>query len=401
MRARGPVALALLAVLAAACSQGGDPGVPRSIGPHDRGGPTEAGDRGGERDRATEADDPVAGARDADGRRQDATDVEAPLHSIGGRVTDTAGRPLDGVNVEIYDGTYYGQARFEEETKTAADGTYIFLDREPGLYRFRVRFVDPAGVYSPQWYDGVPSTADPQASFEKATEVSVSFEGAATGIDAALIRGAGLSGTITSAASGGTVGGRNGVVEIYDPDRTLVLRHRARDGRWSVPGLAPGRYKVRFSSADGELAYAWYPNVGRFDEAETISLGEGARRTLDVALGTGGWIEGTIGVDDACAWAYAAKGDVAGYAANEGGQNRLVGEDEEPRYRIGGLRPGKYRIKFDDCNEASGHYAPRWYNGKNNFAGADPVEVANGRVTSGIDGSPRTQQGGGGGGGGN
>ena len=71
--------------------------------------------------------------------------------------------------------------------QTDASGTYTVTGLPAGTYK--VQFSDASG-YLEQWYNNKPD-------YESATEVQVSAGNTTTGIDARLIEGGKISGTVT------------------------------------------------------------------------------------------------------------------------------------------------------------------------------------------------------------
>jgi uncharacterized repeat protein (TIGR01451 family) len=76
-----------------------------------------------------------------------------PQSGIVGTATDDAGQPVAGVVAQLFsaDG-------FMRSTKTTSTGAYFLTGLASGPYW--VRFVDPAGRYRSQWFDGVDAVHD-------------------------------------------------------------------------------------------------------------------------------------------------------------------------------------------------------------------------------------------------
>ena len=159
--------------------------------------------------------------------------------ALGGVVRDRSapGLPLAGITVSLFNAQY---GTTVQSTTTAANGAYQFTALEPSAYK--VGFVDPAGVFAPQFG---------QAQFTVASAEAVTVPPATTATaDAALIRGGSIAGVITDGVTG--VGPVTVVATSESPAGLSRIATTGADGRYMVPGLVPGTYIV--SVADG----AWY-----------------------------------------------------------------------------------------------------------------------------------------------
>ena len=79
---------------------------------------------------------------------------EAP-GSIAGRVTDRAGAPLAGIQVQLYD---YIFQTVQRTITTGVDGHYAFLLLNGGTYR--IGYADPQGRYAPRYYPDAGTQAE-------------------------------------------------------------------------------------------------------------------------------------------------------------------------------------------------------------------------------------------------
>ena len=289
--------------------------------------------------------------------------VSAALAAAGlitGKVTDAVTHtPVAGVQVIAYDsgGDYVAGAQ------TDSAGRYTIGGLATGTYRvqFAPSYHQP---YASQYYSGTGTLGTADA-------VGVTG-GHATGlIDAQLAAAARITGVVTDASTHQPVA--RAEVDVLDADGTDVgSAETDASGSYTIGGLAPGSYKVEFSSGDSGGNYA--PQTGG-----PVSATAGQSATANAALTAGGQIEGTVtdaqsgtSLDGVEVTAYDAAGDALGFAA--------TGSDGT--YRLGSLGTGSYTVGFVDFDSV---HAPLFYNGRSTEASADPVPVTVGQPTQGIN----------------
>jgi hypothetical protein len=159
---------------------------------------------------------------------------------ITGRVTAAdGGAPLQFVSVYIYN----SNGSFVDSTSTNANGVYTTTGLASGSYRLRFRTQFASGTaanYVDEYYNDKSTlpTADP---------IPVTIPNIASGIDAVLIRGGQITGTVTAADTGGPLIGVE--VDAYNSNGVEV-RYDYTDsaGNYVLPGLPTGTYRVRFRS---------------------------------------------------------------------------------------------------------------------------------------------------------
>ena len=312
---------------------------------------------------------------------QTTTGIDAamtPGGKITGTVTDSAspGSGLGGICVSANGSSGYGSA------PTAPDGTYTLANLPAGSYT--VEFSNgcgDSGSYVAQWYKGA-------SSYWSATPVAVTAGQVTSGIDAAMVAGGTISGTVTDTAtppdplssicvyatptSGNSPGSGNAV--------------SAADGTYSIKGLAPGSYDVQFSDC-GQRRYLtqWYHGASSQAAATAVTLTSGQTASgIDAAMVLGGTISGTVTdsssppnpLSGICVYAEPTQpsGAWSGYLTTA----------PDGTYTISGLPSGTYDIVFTDCRQPR-QYLTQWYKGASSFSSATPVPVTAGQSTTGID----------------
>jgi alpha-tubulin suppressor-like RCC1 family protein/uncharacterized surface anchored protein len=167
-----------------------------------------------------------------------------PGETIAGTVTDAGtGVPLASVSVSIYNasGTIVGSA-----VTTNTSGAYTKNGLAPGSYY--VRTSNTLG-YVDEQYNDLPCPGG-SCAVTAGTPVTVGADAVASGIDFALARGGTISGTVTDAATGATLGSIT--VSAYDAGGNAVGNYPTNaSGVYAVGGLPTGAYTVRTSNTVG------------------------------------------------------------------------------------------------------------------------------------------------------
>lgn len=257
----------------------------------------------------------------------DITGVDAVLDragSLSGRVVDTDGNPIAGVDVQLQSAAF--QMAY---VTTGADGVYTAADLRPGSWR--VGFEPPSG--SPF----VAELYDDARTYETQTVVPLASGQAAVLNDAVLTRGNTISGRIL--APDGTP--RAGI-EVYASSDAGGGRGgtTGTDGTYTITGLADGDYTVGAQSdwADNLVGVA-YPGTTRWQDAELVHVAGATTVQLhDLTLLAGGTITGTIVGPDG---APLANANVRAWSL-DGENGATSGSDGS--FSINLLAPGSYRV---------------------------------------------------------
>jgi protocatechuate 3,4-dioxygenase beta subunit len=289
--------------------------------------------------------------------------------SISGTVSDGSGNPLGDicVSAENPDGTFVANAFTDEDGRYTVDGL------RSGSYRIYFRDCVETESVIPEYYDNRMTLGGSQP-------IAVTEGSDKAGIDAEMGRGGLISGVVTD-ASGDPL--RQMCVDAFDSggERVTWALYTNAAGAYTIRGLLPGNYRIRFADCIGEeLATGYYEGKASLATANEVSIADGSDvRNIDAELEPGGSISGTVTdssgrpLGEVCVGIYDAGGG-------------LVFSDDtfvSGFYRIGRLRGGNYRVQFSDCvyNEFRGEY----YENSETLADADPVTVTKGNVTESID----------------
>ncbi len=300
--------------------------------------------------------------------------VLAGKGSIAGRVTDAAGNVIGGVQVRAYDATHYeGWVFTPYWAFTNPDGSYAIGGLREGSYK--VRFDASNSGYLDQWYGGA-------TNYGAAATVAVAPAGIRDNVDAVLVPGGKVTGTVTDANDAPLVGvsvSSRSATSIWSGPGSSAVTDGA--GAYTLSGLRSGSYLLRFYSPD-TYRMTWYGGTSDSSTAKAVSvMAPGTTAGVNVVLGESG--AGDRG------------GAIAGYAANA--SDEFYGVDisvydesmgvvershQNGSYSIGPLKSGRYKVL---CEQTYPHYLRRWYGDSLDFSGAATITVTAPETTTGID----------------
>lgn len=323
--------------------------------------------------------------------------LAAGTGSISGTVTAAAGgAPLSGICV----GAFVHSADPPQvlvETATAADGTYTLSSVPDGNVdvRFTSSGLCPGGVASnlvTQWWADQPT--------ELTATVVVVASNAIASINAAMVAGGSIAGTVTAANGGAPLAGICVAALIPGVDELLVASAATgADGSYSVTGVPAGNLHVEFFSsgfcpggAPSSFVTQWYNGQPTASTADLVGVTAGATTGgINAALDASGSISGTVTA--ALGGAPLSGICVAVYAPYQVGvvPQLLTSSSTaaDGTYTVDGAPVGSVDVKFFSTGFCPGghssNYVMQWYNGKAIQADADPVSVAAGATTPNVN----------------
>jgi Carboxypeptidase regulatory-like domain len=312
--------------------------------------------------------------------------------AIHGTVTDAADGHHGLANVWVSvnsPSTGYGSG-----TQTGDDGSYTVIV-PPGT-DYQVCFwangatggsSDTSG-YLAQCYLNQPPSGTP-------TPVSVTTGVATGGINAALVAGGAIHGTVTDAADGHH-GLANVNVSVSSPSIGGDYATTAADGSYTVTGLPAGTdYTVCFDASGatgGSSDTHGYVNQCYNNQPQgtptPVSVTTGATTPgINAALVAGGSIHGTV----TDAGTHQGLGNIWAYVSSPStGASGVAATGADGSYTVTGLPAGTdYQVCFEGYGPMGGGSGPPWYLGQcynNQPQGTPtPVGVTVGATTPGID----------------
>jgi len=291
--------------------------------------------------------------------------------TITGLVTNSGGSPLANICVHAQD----NRGHAADSMSTGRSGIYSVGGLPTGSYL--VSFSDcPATDYLGQYYSGASTS-------NSASPVVVTSGSNTPNINATLILGATITGTVTDTA--GAPLNRMCVAVFNAKSATVVASgNTSSTGTYALDALPGGSYIVQFTDCNGgNHAPQWYNGKASGSTADLLTLTNGVTTSgINAKLATGAAITGTVtdGVGHplagACAAAQPVNGGSSGVVSTATGSSGA--------YAISSLATGSYSVEFVDCS--GGNHIPQWYNGQNSQAAANAVSVTAGTTVGGVNG---------------
>jgi len=287
----------------------------------------------------------------------------ARLGVISGRVTDTAGNPLEGALVE---------SSYWQEATTDADGIYTIVNLQPGDYWLEA---SKPGFTTLYW-----TSTGGTLNYSEAELVTASLDAVTENIDFSLPRITSISGVVRD-NFGNPIQG----AYVY-ADRTECCGYGSAatnaEGAYSIANLPPGSYRVQ-AYQYGYIS-EYYTSVGGTtdeNQAEPVSTAEGQTTSgIDFSLTKLSVITGTVHdtqgnpIQEAevyywgpsCSWWWCS-----------------VATGADGTYTIVDLEPGDYTVSATASGYSLIYYS---IHGSTTLPNqASPVTAANDTTTSGID----------------
>jgi hypothetical protein len=213
---------------------------------------------------------------------QNLTGINARLTlggTISGTITDAAsGQPLEGAcaTIAVWDSRVDDMMDPPRETSCAGpDGRYAIVGLPTG--RYRVEFFDRTGNHAFEFWPDRPDRVS-------ARDVRVHAGRPVTGIDAAMVTGGSVSGTVGPVGAGSCLVAYTAAA----PDVIGLATCTDEQGHYSLRGLPTGQVKVQLSNAPEGYRTQWYDRKSSFSSADPVAATAGADKagvdfTLDPA----------------------------------------------------------------------------------------------------------------------
>lgn len=320
---------------------------------------------------------PAAGTIITVATSQDVTGYDMQLAaggSISGTVTGQGSGALAGVTVQAYGASPMdGDVGVLATATTNASGQYSLATLSPGSYS--IRFSDFGTNWAAEYYTNGLGIHD-------ATPVSLGVSQVLTGINATLVAGSTISGTITKAVGGAALAGY-ATAERLDSDGTWeeVTNVQANgSGQYSLSGLPAGTYRVYVEGDTSDYALEYLGDSYFKDTAEHVTLAAGATSAShSTALQPA--VSITARSKDQTTNMYVNASAYIEYQRSPGvwaEPDLSYGSGDVGLVHLGGLPAGDYRIHWVDQSGSSTPYVTEWWNNKPTADTATIITLAGG-----------------------
>jgi photosystem II stability/assembly factor-like uncharacterized protein/protocatechuate 3,4-dioxygenase beta subunit len=286
---------------------------------------------------------------------------------VEGRVTDTNGYPLQDVTVSAYDGTGFSWV----SAGTDANGNYRLRRLAPGPIRIFFNASPAGGNYVAEYYPD-------KATLAEAVPVPIQAGQTVYGIDAQLAAGGAIAGRVTDAADNPF---QTVAVTCFavGSERSFGASTNAA-GEYTIGGLLPGEYKVRFSPPAGIYIREWHDNRNSFAAGDVIYVAAGATISgldAELTINDGGSITGRVtngsgaGLKGVSVWVYDTS-KLAGLASSE--------TNADGYYTASKILAGEAKVFINPDPRYLG-VSSEYYNNRNSFETADRVNIIQSQTT--------------------
>ena len=296
---------------------------------------------------------------------------------IAGAAIDRAtSAPIAGICVKAYNSSGVVLA----SAQTNSSGAYTLSSVAAGSAQVGFSSGCGASNYLTQYYNG-------KSSLASANPVGVTAGATTSGINAAMVVGGQIIGTVTDSATKAALAGI--CVQADDSSGGEVASTQTNpSGVYTLSALPTGSYHVGFADCAagpdnaGTYVTQYYNAKATLASADPIAVTAGKTTTgINAAMVTHGQITGTV-TDKATHVPLA--GICLDIFDSSGGITAQSSTNANGVYTTIPLPSGSYRVGFNlGCGDST--YAAQYYNGRATLAGADPVTVTDGTTTSGIN----------------
>ena len=311
------------------------------------------------------------------------SDINAAL-IIGGKITGqvtaaAGGAPIDNVYVRVYTSTT--STSYAAYDSTDASGVYTITDLLTDTYY--LKFDPPYGS------DFLEEYHDNQRSLATADPIPVALNSVVSNINAALDTGGKISGQVT-AAGGAPI--QNVRVYAYSSTTTADWDYVASgsttaSGIYTITNLAQGTYYLKFDPSGLNYLTEYYNDKPTLASADAISVTlNSVVPNINAVLRNASKITGRVTAVGSGVPLEDVDVTVYEYGCDRYQSVGSATTDPSGVYTVTGLLAGTYQVRFEPYTYgASATYIGEYYDGRAGLSTADPVSVADGSVTTGID----------------
>ena len=298
----------------------------------------------------------------------------AEASRITGKITsESDGTPIQNILVlahRLMGNGEWDWSSWVNFTSSKSDGSYA-LNLPEGTYM--VSFHD----YNNKYY--VTELYDNQRKSDNAQPIILQANSTVSHINASLAEGSYIEGVVMADGNATPLQGISISVHEYNEEddwwNWVAGTETDQSGAYSIGGLGAGTYRVEFRDSNGVYAFEAYNDAANVELGDDVEVADSSKVT---------------GINASLAKASSISGKVTGLDGIELSTVELdlerLGEDgewhwhadtetdEDGDYELSGLKPGVYRIEFED---ESGEYAVEYYNNAVEFDLATNINLGN------------------------
>ena len=197
--------------------------------------------------------------------------------AFAGRITNTAGVPLAGARVVVYDDLVA-----VDSTTTDATGAFLFTSADPALSASFLAIGFAADGFQPWFNSGQTSLASADLIGVGAVAFAFDFGTVELLAEGEAAAGFAVSGTVRDETTGAPLAGAVVAVARTDAPGRVHFATTDAAGAYRLSGLAAGTYVVLFTEADH--APQFYPDVASWTTATQVPV-SGNVGGLDALMG--------------------------------------------------------------------------------------------------------------------
>jgi hypothetical protein len=300
---------------------------------------------------------------------RETTGIDARLTeggAISGRVVGPGGKPLANICVSAVDFA----ALSGSFAQTGRTGRYTLTGLNTGDFT----------LYFEQCMNA-------QTLVPVVKNVSIKAPKALSGVNATLLPGGSVSGTVTTASPAGPAAGVCVEVDSSNPLNAGAFAATGANGKYVASGLAPGTYTVEFNGplcppfGPPNLAPQWYNGQPTQATATTITVTAGHTTPgIGAVLQPDGAITGTVTGPGAAP----VTGECVTAWPVPAGNAPVIAITRAGHYVLDDLLPGRYRVEFSSACGATG-YRTQWWQNAGSAASATVVTVPASTTIPGVD----------------